>query len=56
MQCSNYVYNLPDDDLLKSKHVVEETTMIHDSIAHHQYTENDKKLNLQDCPSQLKDP
>jgi hypothetical protein len=28
-------YNLPDDALIRSKCVVEETTVIRDNIAHH---------------------
>jgi hypothetical protein len=35
---SNYINNLPDDDLLMSKHAAEETAMMYDSIAHHQST------------------
>jgi hypothetical protein len=34
--CSNYIYNIPDDDLIRSKHI-EETSIIHDKVAHHQF-------------------
>jgi hypothetical protein len=46
MQCSNYTYNLPDEDLIRLKHVVDETTTIQDNAADHQPTNTTK-----DCTS-----
>jgi hypothetical protein len=51
MQSSNYIHHLLDDDLIRSKHVVEETTILHDNVAHHQST-NMTRINI--CSFHLK--
>jgi hypothetical protein len=38
MPFSNYVYNIPYDYLVRSKHVAEEAIIIHDNVAHHHQT------------------
>jgi hypothetical protein len=35
---SNYVNNIPDDNLVMPKHVADETAIMYDSAAHHQST------------------
>jgi hypothetical protein len=35
---SNYINNLPEDDLLMSKRVAEETAIMYDSVVHHHST------------------
>jgi hypothetical protein len=51
IQRSNYIRNLPDNDLIKWKLVIEETTVVHNNVTPPVY--ECKKLHLQDCPCEL---
>lgn len=44
------MYNPPDDDLTRSKHVLEKTAVIHDRVAYHQSTKTTRIRNSKTAP------